>query len=149
MNNEYQFEFKTGINVLNNNQLLEEMDAIAFKYDYLKEEDVLQYLEQFSIVGLMRKNNQLIGFSWVEVDKEQQIAELCWFVMDKQKAKGLEGKLLLDKTLKYCKNQNITSVKFNCASQAWGKIKNKNKLFEKFGYTLTENEKDYDISIDI
>ena len=149
MNNQYQFEFVTGLNVFSNNQLIEEMESIAFKYDYLMEEDVLQHLEQFSIVGLMRKNKHLIGFSWMEANIKLGIAELCWFVMDKDKTKGLEGKLLLDKTLEHCKNQNITALKFNCASQAWGKIKEKNKFMSKYGYNIDLEEKDYDVSIKI
>lgn len=149
MKTKYEYEFNNGAEVLKNQQLLGQMNSIAYKYDYLQEEDVLQYLDESSIVCCMKKDADLIGFSWVVMCREEQIAELCWFVMDKQKAKGLEGKLLLDKTLEYCKNENIISLKFNCASQSWGKIKNKNELFEKFGYTLTENEKDYDISIDI
>jgi len=145
----YKFVLYTGEQVNQNINLLADMNAISFEYDFLKEKDVLQYLDESSIVYCMTKNDELIGFSWVVMSEEEQISELCWFVMDKHKTKGLEGKLLLDKTLEYCKNHNITYVKFNCDSQSWGKIKNKTKLLSKYGYKIDTEEKDYDVSISI
>ncbi len=149
MSVEYKFEFILGDDVLKNQQFLNEMKKIAYEYDFLKEKQPLSYLDESSIIGLMKKNDKLIAFSWIAMCKEKKIAELCWFVADKQHAIGLESKLLLDKTIEYCKEQNINSLKFNCDPESWGNIKNKNKLLSKYGYKLDENDNDYDISISI
>lgn len=145
----YEFVLYTGEQVNQNINLLADMNAISFEYDFLKEKDVLQYLDESSKICCLFKNSKLLGFSWFVTDEEELIAELCWFVMDKNNTKGLEGKLLLDKTLENCKNYNIKALKFNCASQSWGKIKNKTKLLSKYGYKIDAEEKDYDVSISI
>ena len=149
MRHEYQYKLYNGTEVLQNKKLLLKMDAILDEYYFMKEGNILQYLDESAIVCCMIKNGELIGFSWVVMCKEEQIAELCWFVMDRQKSKGIEGKLLLDKTIEHCKSEKISSLKFNCAEQSWGRIKDEHKLLSKFGYTLTKNEKDYDVSINI
>lgn len=148
MKHEYQYELYNGAQVLQNKKLLFKMDAIWEKYDCFQG-NILQYLDESEIVCCMIKNGDLIGFSWMTICKEEQIAELSWFVMDKDKSKGLEGKLLLDKTIEYCKSENISSLKFNCAETSWGRIKNRHKLLSKYGYAVDENQKDYDISINI
>ena len=148
MKHEYQYELYSGTEVLQNKKILFKMDAIWEKYDCFQG-DILQYLDESAIICCMIKNGDLIGFSWVAMCKEEQIAELCWFVMDKDKSKGLEGKQLLNKTIEYCKNENISSLKFNCSTYSWKNIKNKDKLLSRFGYKLDENEKYYDVSINI
>ena len=50
--------------------------------------------------------------------------------------------------LDYCKSKNIKAVKFNCLDESWNRIKNKQKLFEKFKYKTSQDDS-YDISIDI
>lgn len=148
MKHEYQYELYNGAQVLQNKKLLFKMDAIWEKYDCFQG-NILQYLDESAIICCMIKDNSVVGFSWTTICKEEQIAELCWFVMDKDKSKGLEGKLLLDKTIEYCKSENISSLKFNCAETSWGRIKNRHKLLSKYGYAVDENQKDYDISINI
>ena len=146
----YSFKFYNGQQLLTEEkEILSKMEEVAFSYDFLHEEDVLQYLENDSRICYMLHNNDLIGFSWLAISEELNIAELCWFVTHKQKAKGLDSKLLLDKTLEFCKQNDIKSLKFNCAEQSWFRIKDKNFLFKNFGYNVTENEQEYDVSIDI
>ena len=149
MKHEYQYEFYNGNKILKNKSILSQMNTILDEYDFMKEGNILQYLDESAIVCCMINNGDLIGFSWVVTSEEEPIAELCWFVMDKNKSKGLEGKLLLDKTIEYCKSKNISALKFNCAKQSWGRIKDEHKLLSKFGYTLDKYETDYDVSINI
>lgn len=149
MIDKFIFEFMSGEDVLKNQQLLKEMNKISLEYDSLKEKQPLLYLDTSSIIGLMKKDDKLISFSWIAICEEKKIAELCWFVADKQHTIGFDSKLLLDKTIEYCKNQNIISLKFNCDPESWGNIKNRNKLLSKYGYKLDENDNDYDISISI
>ena len=149
MKHEYQYEFYNGNKILKNKSILSQMNTLLDEYDFMKEGNILQYLDESAIVCCMINNGDLIGFSWVVTSEEEPIAELCWFVMDKNKSKGLEGKLLLDKTIEYCKSKNISALKFNCAKQSWGRIKDEHKLLSKFGYTLDKYETDYDVSINI
>lgn len=144
------FKHFTGNELLEKDaKTLEKMNNVACSYDFLDEENVLKYLDHESQIICMYKDDDLMGFSWVVLCESAKVAELCWFVTHKNKIKGLEGKFLLDKTLEFCKQHNIAEVKFNCAPQSWGRIKNKKQLLKKFGYKLTEYEMDYDISIDI
>ena len=149
MKHEYQYEFHRGDKVLKEQNILSQMYNILDTQDFMERGDILKHLDETSIVCCMIKDCDLIGFSWVTMCKEEQIAELSWFVMDKNKSKGLEGKLLLDKTIEYCKSKNISALKFNCAKQSWGRIKDEHKLLSKFGYTLDKYETDYDVSINI
>ena len=149
MQDKYQYEFHNGDKVLKNQNVLSQMYNILDTQDFMGRGDILKYLDESSIVCCMVKDSSVIGFSWVVMNNEDKIAELSWFVMDKNKSIGLQGKQLLDKTIEYCKNAGISSIKFNCAETSWGRIKNRNKLLSKYGYTVDENEKDYDISINI
>ena len=149
MKPEYKYTFNNGTEILNNQNILSQMYNILDTQDFLGRGDILKYLDESAIICCMIKDDGVVGFSWTTICKEEQIAELCWFVMDKDKSKGLEGKLLLDKTIEYCKNENISSLKFNCAETSWGRIKNRHKLLSKYGYAVDESEKDYDISINI
>ena len=88
----------------------------------------------------------LTGFSWITLCKELNIAELSWFVTDKNSTFGLEGKALLDYSIQYCKHNDIKELKFNCFEKSWRRIKDKKKLFEKFGYILNEDN-DFDLCI--
>lgn len=145
-----EFKFFDGSQLLTQEKaVLEQMQNISSDYDFLDDENVLQYLDEPAKVCCMYSGSNLLGFAWLALCEEQHIAELCWFVSDKKKAKGLDSKSLLDTTLEYCKAKGIKSLKFNCAEQSWGRIKNKEQLFKKFGYTLTPDETDYDMSIDI
>lgn len=144
------FKHFTGEQLLKQeSQTLEQMNNVAFIYDFLDAENVLQYLDHDSQVICMYKDDDLVAFSWVVLSVPAKIAELCWFVAHKDKVKGLESKLLLDKTLEFCKQNNIAEVKFNCATQSWGRLKDKKRLLNRFGYKLTDFEYNYDISIDI
>ncbi len=149
MGGQYKFQFYNGYELLRNKSLLNNMKSISYEYDFLKEKDVLQFLVESSVICCMTKDEELIGFSWVEICEEEHIAELCWFVMSKCKTKALEGKLLLDTTLKYCKDKEVVALKFNCENQSWGRIKDKNKLFSRHGYILTKDENCYDVSIEV
>lgn len=147
--NKYQYEFHRGDKVLKEQNILSQMYNILDTQDFMERGDILKHLDETSIVCCMIKDSNIIGFSWTTICKEEQIAELCWLVMDKNKTIGLDGKQLLDKTIEYCKNEGISSLKFSCAETSWGRIKNRHKLLSRYGYKLDENEKDYDVSINI
>lgn len=149
MKHEYRYEFHSGDEILKNQNILSQMYDILDTQDFMGREDILKYLDESAVICCMTKDNSIVGFSWTTICKEEQIAELCWFVMDKDKSKGLEGKQLLNKTIEYCKSEGISSLKFNCAKQSWGRIKDEHKLLSKFGYTLDKYETDYDVSINI
>lgn len=149
MKHEYRYEFHNGDKVLENQNILSQMYDILDTQDFMGRGDILKYLDESAVICCMTKDNSIVGFSWTIICKEEQIAELCWFVMDKDKSKGLEGKQLLNKTIEYCKSEGISSLKFNCAETSWGRIKNRHKLLSKYGYVVDESEKDYDISINI
>ena len=151
MKNIIEFKYFTGKTIISpqNKEIFEEMNIIAYSHEFLIQEDILQYITPESELLCMYKDNKLAAFSWIETDKQKQIAELCWFVINKKLIKGLESKKLLNKILDHCKQDNIKSLKFNCAEQSWFRIKDKNSLFKNFGYNVTENEQEYDVSIDI
>ena len=142
---ELRFKKFSGLEIKNDESLFNCLKTI-FKSRECEKEDVLQYLDEDSEVICMYKNNILTGFSWITICKELNIAELSWFVTDKNTTFGLEGKTLLDYTIKYCKNNNIKELKFNCFEKSWGRIKDKKKLFEKYGYKLNEDN-DFDLCI--
>lgn len=145
----YEFKFYSGEEVKNNTTIFSDIERVANTYGFLAEEGVLHYLDDNSKIGCFYKDNIMLGFSWLDFCESEAIAELCWFIMDKNKSKGIEGKLLLDKTLEFCKQKGIISVKFNCADVSWGRIKDTSKLFERFGYSLNKDEEDYDMSIEL
>ena len=147
MKNDYQYKFYNGHELKGNNKLFSEIEKIVNEYDYMG--DILNFLSSESIVCCMTSNDVIMGFSWIALCEEQQIAELSWFVINKQEIKGLDGHYLLDKTLNFCTSKNIKFLKFNCGLEAWERIKNKNKLLSNYGYIVDENEKDYDISIKV
>lgn len=144
------FKHFTGEQLLEQeSQTLEQMNTVAFSHDFLEKENILQYLDHEHQIICMYKDEDLVAFSWVLLCESAKAADLCWFVAHKDKVKGLESKLLLDKTLEFCKQHEITQVEFNCAPQSWGRLKDKKRLLRKFGYKLTEYEFNFDISIDI
>ena len=147
MNKNLKYTFYTGGEVWQNKQLFDKIEVICKGYDDFKEEGILEFLDDTATICCMSKNGDLIGFSWCVISEKKQEAELCWLVMDKNKAKGFDGKQLLDKTLEYCKKRNIKSLKFNCYDVSWKKIKDKDKLLTRYGYNIDKNEKDYDVSI--
>ena len=143
---ELRFKIFNGLEIKKNKALLESL-KLTFTSRECEKEDVLQYLDEDSDVICMYKNNVLTGFSWIiTLCKELNIAELSWFVTNKETTFGLEGKTLLDYTIEYCKNNNIKELKFYCLKESWGRIKDKKKLFKKFGYNL-KNEKYFDLCI--
>ena len=149
-----EFKIYSGkYDIFKEKDLLQQMRTVAYQYDYVRKEAVLQYLDEESKICCMFKGGKLIGFSWLGFKEEEQIAELHWLISSKT-AKFNESKMLLDKTLEFCKRHNAKSVRFNCADEAWRRIKDKESLFKKFGYNITENEisvneADYEISIEI
>ena len=146
MKTSFKFTFYNGDELIKNQLLLETMNKICNEYDM---GEILNFLESESIVCYMTLEDELMGFSWIFIHEEKHMAELCWFVTNKQKLKGLDGMILLDKTLEFCKGKNVNKVKFNCAVDAWWRINNKNILLSKYGYNIDENEKEYDVSIRI
>ena len=152
MGKDKSFEFKiyTGHQIsVNGQDLLGKLRDIVSGYEMFDGEDIMQFLSAESIVCCMFDGEEILGFAWLEFSDEERIAELGWFITDKEKTKGLESKLLLDRVLDYCKERNISSVKFNCAQESWGRIKDEKLLLKRFGYNLSEDEGYYDVSIDL
>ena len=143
---EFKFKNYNGKTIRKNKLLLNEIRLLMDLRD-MNEDSIYQYIEDDSQILFMYKNFALAGFSWITVCEELNIAELSWFVTNNGVINALEGKKLLDYTLKYCSEHNINELKFNCYDKSWGRIKYKKKLFEKYGYTTTGDE-DYDISLD-
>ena len=108
----------------------------------------LEYIGESANIVCMFDGNELLGFAWTENYIPESVAELCWFVTNKDKIKSMDAKLLLDKTIEECKKDGIQSIKFNCYEKSWGRIKDKERLFEAYGYKVSEEEF-YDVSIDI
>ena len=103
--------------------------------------DFIDYIDENSTIILMYDNTSLVGFSWLTICKELNLAELSWLVTNKDKIQNFDGKLLLDYSIKYCKNNN-------CDNRSWGRIKDKEKLFKKFGYNVN-NDKEFDMSLEL
>ena len=108
----------------------------------------LDYIGETSNIICMFEGDELLGFAWTEYYIPESVAELCWIVTNKEKIKSLDAKLLLDNAIEECKKDGIEVVNFNCYERSWGRIKDKEKLFEGYGYKVREEEY-YDVSIDI
>ena len=150
MSNSIEFKLYNGQQILNNEPALFAQIKSIFDSRGLSEqkEDILQCLDEEFLVWCMLKSGECVGLAWLAFCDEENLSELCWFATDKDKVNGLEGKLLLDKSINYCKSRNIKSIKFNCLDKSWNRIRNKEHLFEKFGYKVSPDE-DFDMSIDI
>ena len=103
---ELRFKIFSGLEIKKDKALFDSLKSI-FTSRECEKEDVLQYLDEDSDVICMYKNNVLTGFSWITLCKELNIAELSWFVTDKNSTFGLEGKALLDYSIQYCKHNNV------------------------------------------
>lgn len=138
------FESFSGEQVVEDFELYEKMKKIALSHDLAY---ILSFLDKQFDVNCYYKDEEMIGFSFMEIAEEEHLAELCWFVIDKNQ-QGINSKWFLDKTLEYLKSKGVKSVKFNCDLKSWGNIGNKHKLFQRFGYDLSPDDF-YDMSIDI
>ena len=149
MNNQkFQFEYFIGQQIKNEHpELLNQMKSI-FKSRNINKEDVLEFLDEDSVVCCMFKDMKCVGFAWLVFCHEQHLSELCWFATNKNMLNGIDAKFLLDEVFNYCKLREIKSVKFNCFDESWNRIKNKEQLFRKFGYNVSQDET-YDMSIDL
>jgi len=149
MNNlKFQFKYYNGQQIKDEKpELLNQMKNV-FKSRDCKKENVLEFLDEESIVCCMFKDEECVGFAWLAFCHQQHLSELCWFATNKNKLNGIEAKLLLDEVFDYCKSQDVKSVKFNCFDESWNRIKNKDELFKKFGYNLSQDES-YDMSIEL
>ncbi len=146
MENKFQYKIYNGDELKKNKKLFSRLKKIVAEYEYI-EGDIFEELTSESIICCMTSNNINIGFSWIQPGYIYDEAELCWFVVDKQRIKGLDAKNLLDKTIEICKSKFYKHLQFVCAKDAWGKIKDKNKLLSKYGYKLDDNVQIYDVSI--
>ncbi len=148
----YTFEIYNGKDILDSNKelLLKMNDVVNSQFDHKLQGEIylLQFLNEDSTVVCLFREEDLLGFSWLTLAENIKRAELSWFFSDKDKVKGLESKRLLDKSIEYCKDKGIESLKFNCSS-SWSRIKNKNRIFENFGYKISEEKDNYDVSLDI
>ena len=145
---QYEFKYYNGKQILEEEQeLLGQMHNV-FKSRDCNKESVLEYLGEDTTVCCMFDGDNCVGFSWLAFCNEEHLAELCWFVTDKNKLGGLDAKIMLDEVLGYCKAQGVKSVKFNCFDKSWGRIKDREKLFKKFGFDVSDDEM-YDMSIDV
>ena len=141
------FETYSCKQVFENFELYEKIKKVLLSQDISY---VASFLYEELDVNCYFKDSDLIGFSLIQIAEDEPIAELCWFVIDKNKSNIIDSKWFLDRTLEYCKNKGVQSVKFNCDFKSWGKIYySKEKLLGRFGYNINFNESDYDISIDL
>ena len=139
-------KFSKAKQVLEDFELFEKIKKVALSHEL---SHLLSYITEEFDVNCYYKDDELVGFSFMEIAEEERLAELCWFIIDKSKSKLVDSKWFLDKTLEYCKSKGVQSVKFNCDSKSWGKINDKETLFKRFGYMLSPDEDFYDMSIDI
>ena len=138
------FEAFSGKQVVEDFELFEKMKRVALSHDLTC---VLSFVDEQSDVNCYYKDDEMVGFSFMTILEQEHIAELCWFVIDKNKQK-INSKWFLDKTLEYMKSKEVKSVKFNCDLKSWGNIGDKYKLFKRFGYNLSSDEF-WDMSIEI
>lgn len=147
-NQKFQFKYYNGQQIKDEQpDLFNQMKSI-FKSRDCNKEEVLNYLDEDSTVCCMFKDDECVGFAWLAFCDAKRLSEICWLATDKNKISGLNAKLLLDEVLDYCKTKKIKSVKFNCFDESWNRIKNKDQLFKKFGYNVSQDES-YDMSIDL
>ena len=133
-----------GKQALQDFELYEKMKNVALSHDLTY---MLSFLDEQHDINCYYKDDEMIGFSFMTIANEVHLAELCWFVINKNK-QGFNSKWFLDKTLEYLKSKGVKSVKFICDLKSWGNIRDKEKLFEKFGYNISSDDF-YDISIDL
>ena len=129
-------------------EVFEQMSAVFESRDNRRGESILKLMDKDTEILCMMKNGEVEGFSWMAFCDKKHIAELCWFATHKEKVRGLEGKALLDKTIEYCRERKTKTLSFNCYFYAWGNIKDKKTLFERYGYKLRK-DKNWDMVIDI
>ena len=147
-NQEVEFRYYNGQQIIDEeHELFQQMRSVCDTRPYM-DPNIIIYLNEESTVWCMFQNNECVGFSWLAFADEEPLAKLCWFVTDKDKLSGLDAKFLLDETFDYCKSQGVEAVKFNCFDGSCGRIRNKEKLFEKFGYKVSQDES-YDMSIEM
>ena len=146
-NQKFTYKYYNGQQIIENEpELLSQLKDVFISRGSPRH-DVLKYLDEDATVCCMFDGDKCIGLAWLAFYGKKHIAEICWLATNIS-VKGLDGKYLLDEVLNYCKNKGVKSVKFNCDDDSWGRIKNKEQLFEKFGYKLSEEEL-YDMSIEI
>ena len=144
---EFKFKQYNGKELLLNEQgLLLEMQELFISRN-CGDSEFLNYLGEDSDVWCMFKKEKLVGFAWLCFDEQFKHAELCWLATDK-KLKGLESKKLFDKVIQYCEELGADTINFNCFEPSWKNIKDKTKLFERFGYTLIDDD-NYDMVISL
>ncbi len=124
-----------------------EMEQV-FKSRKCDKEDVLQYIDEDAHILCMFDKDAMVGFAWLVLAERMKLAELCWFVTDRDRIKGMDAKYLLNEVVDYCKEKDVRSIKFNCFAQSWDKIDNKDKLFERIGYNIVHDD-NYDITINL
>ena len=148
MAKDFRFERYNGQDLVDNKpEYIEQMRDIFLSRECGKE-DVLQYIDDESHILCMFDKDTMVGFAWLVLAEKMRLAEISWFVTDRYKTKGMDGKHLLNEVIDYCKSKDIVSVKFNCFDQSWDKIENKEKLFKRIGFEIQKDD-DFDASIDI
>ena len=111
-------------------------------------EAILLFLDETSNILCMMDKDDLLGFSWITLAEDEKKAELSWMYADRDKMKGLDAKKLFDKSIEFCQNRGVDTLKFNCGS-SWSRIKDVDRLVEAYGYTNSKDKEWYDASIDI
>ena len=148
MAKDFNFEVYNGQELIDNKpEYLEQMNNI-FRSRECGKEEVLQYIDDESQIVCMFDKESMVGFAWLVLAEKMKLAEICWFVTDRQKTKGMDGKYLLNEVIDYCRSKDISSVKFNCFDQSWDKIEDKKKLFKRIGFEI-ENDDDFDATINL
>ena len=148
MAKEFTFEIYNGQDLKDTKpEYLDKMRDIFLSRDCGKE-DVLRYIDEESHILCMFDKEDMAGFAWLVLAEKMKLAEICWFVTDKNKAKGMDGKCLLNKVIEYCKSKDISSIKLNFFDESWAKIEDKEKLFKRIGFEI-EKDENFDASINI
>ena len=145
-----EFKCYSNSQVVENFELYEKLKNIAFTHDRVY---MLSLMSEDGFVICYFDNNDLVGFTLLDIYKDcrnEEFAEIVWFVIDKGRSNIINSRCFFDNVLNYIKSLGVSSVKFLCDDNAWGKISDKEKLLRKFGYNAyNENDNLYDVSIEL
>lgn len=127
-----RFKIYDGKQIKSNPILLTKFKLI-FKSRDLPTDDI-EELNKNSKIIFMYKDFKLLGFSWVVLPPDCVRANLRWFIVKDKTHTSSQSKELLDKTIEYCKTQNVAILELNYLPSTWKRIKDKVSLFNRFGY---------------
>lgn len=152
-----EFKVISASDVNKDENLTSQMNLIIDKYDYLNGYEIVESMDGSSLFGDWNKTycitssreGELLGFAIVDVFDDDHDAWLNWIVVDKDKTKGFENKLLLDKVIDFCKSKGVSNLSWKCLSSSWGNVHSRREIFEKFGYNVKNKPSWGDFELDL